>query len=232
VRQVEQIACDGDVRLNAAIAFCKLSGEARYRHKRHAPQFVQTFGDLLRSTTEAWAWAGHALDQANTHKRTIEWMSGWQQRDGLEAWMILPLASSLFCSDDEARAAEVSAAALSLPPDMSVSMHQVFVGWVEAQSRATAATALERLAGLDTHGAWPLCILVGDFAREMASVNAARPAQRAATLKRAVAAMKALWRKWPYKMDLASQRMVKQVRRNLAQHMGRGRRWLYVNLGL
>ncbi len=81
--------------------------------------FLNEACDELRKEPRTWAAAGGALAQLGLAKDAVLWLSDWRDRQGVWPYMLVSLVGALWELGREDDAAEVSAAALSLPVDDS-----------------------------------------------------------------------------------------------------------------
>lgn len=82
--------------------------------RRPVQGVVQKYSDVLRADDRSWARAGAALVAAGHTALGSAWLADYRDRDGLEAWMLKPLAAALRALDQDDRALEVCRAAVRL----------------------------------------------------------------------------------------------------------------------
>ncbi|MBY0456100.1 MAG: hypothetical protein K2V38_02050, partial [Gemmataceae bacterium] len=75
---------------------------------------VQRYSEALRSDSVAWARAGAALVTAGQYGMASAWLTGWREREGVEAWMLRPLVTVYRLLDQDERALDVCRAAVKL----------------------------------------------------------------------------------------------------------------------
>jgi len=75
---------------------------------------VTKYSEALRSTVVAWARAGAALVEAGSLAHAAAWLADWRDRDGVEAWMLRPLAIAYRSLDQDDKAIEVCRAGVKL----------------------------------------------------------------------------------------------------------------------
>jgi tetratricopeptide (TPR) repeat protein len=75
---------------------------------------VTKYSEVLRADAAAWARAGEALVATNNLAHAAAWLADWRDRDGVEPWMLRPLAVAYRALDQDDKAAEVSRAAVRL----------------------------------------------------------------------------------------------------------------------
>lgn len=75
---------------------------------------VKKYYDVLRSHAAAWARAGGALVATGNLSYAAAWLENWRDRDGVEAWMLRPLALAYRGTDKDEKALEVCRAAVKL----------------------------------------------------------------------------------------------------------------------
>jgi len=75
---------------------------------------VTKYSALLRTDTSSWARAGGALVATGSLAHAAAWLADWRDRDGVEAWMLRPLAVAYRGLDQDDKALEVCRAAVAL----------------------------------------------------------------------------------------------------------------------
>jgi tetratricopeptide (TPR) repeat protein len=75
---------------------------------------VMKYSDVLRGYAAAWARAGGALVAAGNLAYAAAWLEDWRERDGVESWMLRPLALAYRGIDKDEKALEVCRAAVKL----------------------------------------------------------------------------------------------------------------------
>ncbi len=75
---------------------------------------VTKYSEVLRADTAAWARAGEALVATGNLAHAAAWLADWRDRDGVEAWMLRPLALAYRALDQDDKAADVCRAAVKL----------------------------------------------------------------------------------------------------------------------
>jgi len=75
---------------------------------------VTKYSEVLRADAAGWARAGEALVAAGNLAHAAAWLADWRDRDGVESWMLRPLATAYRALDQGDRAAEVCRAAVKL----------------------------------------------------------------------------------------------------------------------
>jgi tetratricopeptide (TPR) repeat protein len=213
---LDRVSGNVERKRRALIAWCQVYLQLGEPEADHARTIVNRYQEVLSSSTEAWAWAGRALNFALLPGEVVHWMRDWRTMKPTAAWMLRPLAASLFEQGNTRESAEVSRVALRLAPDESVAMHQTLVAWWELHSPDTAAPAGLRLQGLRTDTLWPIHQLVHDCAKCVAESYAATPQQRRAQAKTARQKVDAIWRRWQYPNAPLAQDILAQTRRLLS----------------
>jgi hypothetical protein len=94
--------------------------------------FLRTHGPRLARDLRTWAAAGKAWSDLGRDKEAVKWLSDWPSREGVEAWMLLPLAATLWVLGRRKEAALVSRHAVELPADGSTGQHALWVALDEA----------------------------------------------------------------------------------------------------
>jgi tetratricopeptide (TPR) repeat protein len=113
---------------------CALSGRPDV-----AGTTVHRFADHLRADTDTWARAGAALASGKSFALAASWLSDWRDRDGVQAWMLRPLADALRALDRDAEAIEVCRSALRLGGLPEVLAE--FRGWLALDAAIDGRTA-------------------------------------------------------------------------------------------
>ncbi|MCE9560475.1 MAG: hypothetical protein K8U57_00325 [Planctomycetes bacterium] len=75
---------------------------------------VTKYSEALRSNVVSWARAGAALVAAGNLAHAAAWLAEWRDRDGVEAWMLRPLAIAYRGLDHDDKAVEVCRAGVKL----------------------------------------------------------------------------------------------------------------------
>ncbi|MBA4191261.1 MAG: hypothetical protein C0467_25040 [Planctomycetaceae bacterium] len=75
---------------------------------------VTKYSEALRSTVVAWARAGAALVATGSLAHAAAWLADWRDRDGVEAWMLRPLATAYRGLDQDDKAVDVCRAGVKL----------------------------------------------------------------------------------------------------------------------
>jgi tetratricopeptide (TPR) repeat protein len=89
--------------------------------------FVFRNRSWLRANTFAWGSVGYAFMALGNNRKAAKWMSDWQNRAGLEPWMLQNLATGLRELGHDRQAADVSRRAISLPPDVATPTHRLWL---------------------------------------------------------------------------------------------------------
>jgi tetratricopeptide (TPR) repeat protein len=82
--------------------------------KKPVQGIVQKYNDILRSDDDSWAQAGAALVAAGHHALGAAWLADYREREGLEAWMLRPLALAYRALDQDDKALDACRAAVRL----------------------------------------------------------------------------------------------------------------------
>jgi predicted Zn-dependent protease len=75
---------------------------------------IQKYSEVLRADDSAWARAGGALAAAGHPALAAAWLADYRDRDGLEPWMLRPLAAAYRALDQDDKALDVCRAAVKL----------------------------------------------------------------------------------------------------------------------
>lgn len=146
---------------------------------------IHRFADFLRKDLVSWARAGAALAEAKHFALAATWLGDWQQREGVEAWMLRPLADALRAQDRDSEAWEVARAAIQMPgPAVAYANHR---GWLalEAANDGRIDQAAELLNQIDRVNLPDNVRLVVAVAEAIVMVGRAGPEARAAAFAEA-----------------------------------------------
>jgi hypothetical protein len=75
---------------------------------------VTKYSEVLRADATVWARAGAALVAGGNLAHAAAWLADWRDRDGVEAWMLRPLAMAYRGLDQDDKATDVCRAAVRL----------------------------------------------------------------------------------------------------------------------
>jgi tetratricopeptide (TPR) repeat protein len=75
---------------------------------------VTKYSEVLRGDATAWARAGGALVATGNLGLAAAWLADWRDRDGVESWMLRPLALAYRGLDQDDKALEVCRAAVKM----------------------------------------------------------------------------------------------------------------------
>jgi tetratricopeptide (TPR) repeat protein len=75
---------------------------------------VTKYSEVLRGNASAWARAGGALVATGALGYAAAWLADWRERDGVEAWMLRPLALAYRGLDKDDKALEVCRAGVKM----------------------------------------------------------------------------------------------------------------------
>ncbi len=146
---------------------------------------VQKHSELLRADDVAWARAGAALVQAGHYAMASAWLADWRDRDGVEAWMLRPLAVAYRMLDQDERAVEVCRAGVRLGGPEEVLAD--FRAWLalDLALSGQAEEAEAHAAKIDTVTATDAARLVLAMAEAVVMVRRAGPGGKAGAFKEA-----------------------------------------------
>lgn len=104
---------------------------------------IRRYDKPLRAHNDTWAAVGNALSDLRQSAAVVKWAADWQQRAGVEPWMLVALAINLRALNRGDDATRVSQAALELESDNGCGYHHVLLALddvlaargCEAQSR-------------------------------------------------------------------------------------------------
>ena len=113
---------------------------------------VQKHSGSLRATDTSWARAGSALVAAGHFALATAWLADYRNREGLEAWMLRPLALAYRARDQDDQAIEVCRAAVQAGGPGPVLAE--FRAWlaVDFTLSGQAEEAAAQIAQIDTVG--------------------------------------------------------------------------------
>ena len=113
----------------AVNAYLEALSRAGQKHK--AREFIKETEPDLREHVLTWGHTGYVLLNLGDLKRTIDWMSDWRSREGVESWMLWNLSLALRMENREGESREISQHALGLQPDDLTQAHALFVTFDE-----------------------------------------------------------------------------------------------------
>ncbi|MFO0935065.1 MAG: tetratricopeptide repeat protein [Gemmataceae bacterium] len=93
-----------------------------------AARVIEEFSSTLRENHTTWAKAGAVLTAGKLYPLAIQWLSDWKEREGLKAWMLLPLADSLRAIGNDSESLAIAKAGTGLDDDGDADA--VFRGWL------------------------------------------------------------------------------------------------------
>lgn len=103
---------------------------------------VMKYSAVLRTDAPSWARAGGALVATGNPAHAAAWLADWRDRDGVEAWMLRPLAVAYRGLDQDDKAIEVCRAAVALGgPDEVLAEFRAWLALDLALSGQTAEAA-------------------------------------------------------------------------------------------
>jgi hypothetical protein len=108
--------------------------------KPGALSFIKTHQDALRNDDLAWGNISHAYFVLKEYNKVLSWTADWESRAGLESWMLLNRVEALREKRQDTAAAQVSRAALALPPDYTQGWHALWLAFDAAcEGKETSA---------------------------------------------------------------------------------------------
>lgn len=130
----------------AAAQFLQVAGEQR--QVTLVEKFLKTSAAALKQHSITWGSVGYCLYTQGKYQQTVEWLSDWEQREGVEPWMLINLTLSLLRLKRHKAAAQVSQKALKLPTDHCSDHHRLWAAMGAAQSGSgiKAARLLEPIS--------------------------------------------------------------------------------------
>ncbi len=118
---------ESDAWATAAQAYLEAMGARK--HAAAIRRFVTKHKARLRSRPHLWGSAGYALIQIDDARPCAQWMCDWQEREGVEPWMLTNYTQALRSINRHAEATAVHQAALSLPADNTVAEHELWLAF-------------------------------------------------------------------------------------------------------
>ena len=194
---------------------------------KSAQSVVTRYSDVLRSDTPAWARAGAALVAAGGLAHAAAWLADWRDRDGVEAWMLRPLAMAYRGLDQDDKALEVCRAAVKLGgPDEVLADFRAWLALDLALGGQTDGAA-EMAARVDTITAPDGTRLVLALAEAVLMVARAGPGGKAAALAEAKDHLRSAAGVGPASFPAGAGRAYRKVVRKIAADAGTfsGRCW-------
>lgn len=186
------------------------------------------YSELLRSHTSSWARVGATLVAAGSYAYAVAWLHNWRERDGVEAWMLRPLAVAYRAIDQNDKAVEVCRAGLRLGG--SSELLADFCSWVALDLALSGQIeeAARYIGRIDTPAVSEEVGLVLALARAVIMVARAGPGGKTTALAEAkdhIRAAAAAFpdRRFPPGMGRVYQRVV----RRLAGDAGTPAAWLW-----
>ena len=99
-----------------------------------ALQTIRKHRDQYRSTTLLWATGCYACRMAKEFGQAVKWSEGWEERQGLESWMLINVALAHLVQSGLGASGPVHLFAIeSLPVDHDTVMHHPFAALYEAR---------------------------------------------------------------------------------------------------
>lgn len=177
---------------------------------------VTRYSEVLRGETSAWARSGAALVAAGHHAHAVAWLADWRDRDGVESWMLLPLAIAYRAIDQDDKAVEVCRAGVRLggPDDVLADFRSWLALDLALSGQTDEAAALIGRVDTVTVADGPRLVLA--LAEAVVMVARAGPAGKSAALAEAKdhirsAAAAFAPHRFPTGVPRAYQRVVKKL---------------------
>ncbi len=147
---------------------------------RELAECIDRHGARLREDLIGWGVVGYALATAGAYHAAADWLADYEERDGLQAWILANLVIALRALGRDGEAADASRRALELPPESATVYHRIWLALDDAL--AGRAPAADVLAGtpvgqLDRTHQFLYALL-----QAVRSVQAAAPGERKAAL--------------------------------------------------
>jgi predicted Zn-dependent protease len=180
-RVSELLARNPDAGRELVLAYAWALAEAG----KPAQGVVQKYSEVLRADDAAWARAGGALAAAGHSALAAAWLADYRDRDGLEPWMLRPLATAYRALDQDDKALEVCRAAVKLGgPEELLAEFRVWLA-VDLALSGQAAEAEGQIGRVDTATLGDGPRLVLSLAEAVVMVLRAGPGGKAAAFAEA-----------------------------------------------
>ena len=127
-------------------AYLEALHRAGKKHK--AREVIKEAEAGLREHVHSWGHTGFIWLNLGDVRKTIEWLSDWRDRQGLESWMLWNLSLALRMESRNRESSEVSNHALSLQPDDLTQAHALSVTFDELMQGASDS-AEQRIAKIN-----------------------------------------------------------------------------------
>ncbi len=146
---------------------------------------VQRYSEVLRADDSAWARAGGAAAAAGHSSFSVAWLADYRDRDGLEPWMLRPLATAYRALDQDDKALDVCRAAVKLGgPEEVLAEFRVWLS-VDLALSGQAEEAEGQIGRVDQATLGDGARLVLSFAEAVVMVLRAGPGGKAAAFAEA-----------------------------------------------
>ncbi|MFO0825255.1 MAG: hypothetical protein U0792_19400, partial [Gemmataceae bacterium] len=181
---------------------------------------VTKYSESLRSNVVSWARAGAALVATGNLAHAAAWLADWRDRDGVEAWMLRPLAIAYRGLDQDDKAVEVCRAAVKLggPDDVLAD----FRAWMALELALAGQTdeAAAHATRVDSVTVPDGTRLVLAFAEAVMMVARAGPGGKSAALAEAKDHLKSAAAVGPRAFPSGAARAYQRVVKKLAADVG------------
>lgn len=151
---------DGRPRLRATFSYVTWLGE--HAPLEHLQAYVERSQKLLHANDECWGAVCYARCNKRAYRDLVAWISGWQKRSNLEAWMLIHVADACRTEDRWSEALEAHHRAEALPRDRSWQTHTLWLA-VEASVTGDAVEADRYLVTAEIENEYLRTVL--EFAR-------------------------------------------------------------------
>ncbi|WP_422931118.1 C39 family peptidase [Singulisphaera sp. PoT] len=146
-KRLDSLAGRGELGGQILAAYLNFLGNAKW--ERRILACLRRYEQAIRANTHAWGTVGYALTSVHKYDETIAWMSDWDDREGLQPWMLMNLVIALRNQTLDAVANFMSQKALELPSDYSSHYHSLWLAFDEVLD-GHADRAAARLEAFDT----------------------------------------------------------------------------------
>ncbi len=147
-----------------------------------------------------WGSVGYALSSSLRYRRAVRWLQDWENREGLQPWMLINLVIALRSLGRDAEANRASLKALTVAEDYTSPYHETWLALDDALAGQTEPAA-ERLAKLDPTRFDVTNKFLVALGKALVEVQQAGPSERKAAFKKARAAIASASAQYPIPID-------------------------------
>ncbi len=124
---------------------------SRWRYFRQIRKLLQECPAQITEDTELWALVGRALMIGTKYKKACAFQADWRERADLKPWQLINLAYSLATLGRDDERIAVCRHALTLPPDHTTPLHQMWLA-LEDVCDDNCAAASRRMQNVSAPG--------------------------------------------------------------------------------